>query len=405
MQERSFYDMTGGKNIFKYLTTEEKLKGEQSKLLPYLQKSTGLFNQNGMIEQQEIEAMKARLKANTGNIWHGFLSLNEEESPKIDTPEKCIHLVKRTFNSFFKDAGLDEKNIDLMCALHLDKPHHIHLHFCFWEKEPKYRSDEGKSYRKKGKIEKSAIDNMLVRVGMFLDDDKDKLPMSRDEAIRNLKELTCFKLVLSNAELKKEIVSFAKVLPKTGRLSYGSKDMEPFRERIDKLVDMFLSYDEKARKANLQFYEVLAEKERLIKSICGQSQTGKSIYHQKIDDSKITVIKDIEADYKRRQGNLIINLAKVIKPEIFERKQGKRYKTNDNKLKRSLVISQKKIGGLFTKFLSSFGSESENLSKEHRNRLHEIEIEMQAKQRKEEFEQKKEENAIQKNSTYNSFSK
>ena len=53
---------------------------------------------------------------------------------------------------------LDKKNIDLMCALHLDRPDHLHFHFVFWEKEPKYKGKDGVlSYRRKGKIEKTAI--------------------------------------------------------------------------------------------------------------------------------------------------------------------------------------------------------------------------------------------------------
>ena len=94
-----------------------------------LQKNTGVFNDRGVIPQEQVDEMKVRLKENKGNIWHGFISLSEEESPKIDTPEKCVELIKRTFPSFLKDAKLRPDNIDLMCALHLDRPHHLHVHF------------------------------------------------------------------------------------------------------------------------------------------------------------------------------------------------------------------------------------------------------------------------------------
>src|SRR5699024_11689381 len=55
-------------------------------------------------------------------LWHGFISLNEEMSRKIVMPEKCMRLVKRTFGEFFRDMGLDPKNMDLICSLHKDKP-------------------------------------------------------------------------------------------------------------------------------------------------------------------------------------------------------------------------------------------------------------------------------------------
>ena len=55
--------------------------------------------------------------------------MNAEQAPKIDTTEKCNELIKRTCPSFLKDAKHYPDNIDLMCALHLDRPHHLHIHF------------------------------------------------------------------------------------------------------------------------------------------------------------------------------------------------------------------------------------------------------------------------------------
>ena len=174
--ERAFFDMSGEKNLFDYMTTEGKRTGKRT-ALEYLQKNTGVFNDGGMIPQEQVDEMKARLKQNKGNIWHGFISLNAEESPKIDTPEKCIQLIKRTFPAFLKDAKLRPDNVDLMCALHLDRPHHLHIHFVFWEKEPQFKNMQTgeKRYRRRGKIDKKSIDGMFVRLGLYLSDKKDVL--------------------------------------------------------------------------------------------------------------------------------------------------------------------------------------------------------------------------------------
>ena len=147
--------MSGEKNVFSYIATEHKRLGEKKNktILEYLEKNTGVFNHTGVLSEEEVKAMKKRAKENKGNIWHGFLSLNKEESYKIDTPEKCIALIKRTFPSFFKECRLSLKDLDFMCALHLDRPEHLHIHFVFWEKEPKYKTAQGdKAYRAKGKI-------------------------------------------------------------------------------------------------------------------------------------------------------------------------------------------------------------------------------------------------------------
>ena len=368
--ERAFFDMTGGKNVFDYITTEGKRTGKRT-ALEYLQKNTGVFNDKGMIPQEQVDEMKARLKENEGNIWHGFISLNAVESPKIDTPEKCIELIKRTFPSFLKDAKFRPDIVDLMCALHLDRPHHLHIHFVFWEKEPKFkdsRTGENK-YRRSGKIDKKSIDGMVVRLGLFLSDKKEILYKTRDEAIRNLRELLGAKaFVCKPDDVKKEILALARDLPKEGRITYGSKDMEPFRDRVDKIVQMLLATDARARRANRRFYRALAGREREIKS------------HSQIDEKNIQVFDEIRADYKRRQGNLVLKLAKFIKPEYYE--NTRKRKANDNKLKRSLGISRRNTGRAIKKFLSSFGQESEYIERDFYHRLQEIEEEMERERKK-----------------------
>ena len=73
---------------------------------------------------------------------------------------------------------------------------------------------------------------------------------------------------------------------------------------------------------------------------------------------------------------------KNMKPEIFERKY--RHKVNDNRLKRNLAISHRKVGKLIGGFLASFGEESEYLSWDYTNRLQEIEEEMEAERKRQE---------------------
>ena len=380
--ERAFFDMTGDKNVYDYITTDGKRTGKFT-ALEYLQKNTGVFNDKGMIPQEQVDEMKARLKANKGHIYHGFISLNEQQSYKIDTPEKCIELIKRTFPQFLADAKFHKDNVDLMCALHLDRPHHLHIHFVFWEREPKYNTKDGqKRYRRHGKIDKKSIDNMFVRLGLNLGESKENVYKSRDKAIAELKELLGARAVMKGDEqIKKEIIALARDLPKTGRLSYGSKDMEQFRPRIDRIVKLLLSLNQNAMIANRQFYEAVADRERELKNICGLpfAFSNKNVspqdmesdlpkYHNKIDEKNIHVIEDLKADYKRRQGNMVLSLCKFIKPEYFERKR--KYRPNDKALKRSLGMSRNKINRACKKFFGSFGTSSRLLELDFSHRLH-----------------------------------
>ena len=386
--------MTGGKNVFDYITTEGKRTGKRT-ALEYLQKNTGVFNDKGMIPQEQVDEMKARVKENKGHIYHGFISLNEEQSYKIDTPEKCIELIKRTFPQFLADAKFHKDNVDLMCALHLDRPHHLHIHFVFWEKEPKFKNKDGSPrYRRHGKIDKKSIDNMFVRLGLFLSDKKDRVYKSRDKGIEELKALLGVRAIMAGDEqIKREIISLAKDLPKEGRITYGSKDMESFRPRIDRIVQLLLNSNPRAMKANRRFYEAVYDREREVKNICGkptafsnkrvkpqEMESDLPKYHNKIDEKNIHVIEDLKADYKRRQGNLVLSLCKFIKPEYFERKR--KYRANDKRLKRSLGMSRRKIDRACAKFINSLGAESELLERDFTRRLQEIEEEIERERKK-----------------------
>lgn len=258
-RERPYYEMSdGGNNIYKYITSDRKLNGENSKtetrsLINYFEKSTGVFNGDGVITQEQLTNIKKRAHA-PKNIWHGFISLNKEMSHKIDTSEKCMRLVKRTFGEFFKDMGLDPNNVDLICALHKDKPHHLHIHFWFAEKEPKckYRKKQTE-FRHKGKIEKRVLDRMHVRLNMDIAESHPRLYNSRDEALRELKKISSLRDIITKDDVKEAVLELAKTIPKSCSFHYGSKDMIPYRNQIDRVVNKLLMYDRTARKADLRF--------------------------------------------------------------------------------------------------------------------------------------------------------
>lgn len=370
--ERAFYDMTGEKNYFDYMTTDCKRLGKFT-ALEYFQKSMKVFNDKGEIPLEEIAEMKERARDNEGNIWHGFISLSEEESHKIDTPEKCVELVKKVFPQFFEDARFHKNNVDLMCALHLDKPHHLHIHFAFWEKEAKYKKNDGSvRYRRLGRIDKKNLDNIVVRLNLYLKDNKEDVYKSRDKAIAEFKELLGIRAVLANNEkIQKEIVSLAKDLPKSGRLSYASQDMEQFRPRIDKIIDWLISSNPQAMKADRNFSKAVADRECEIQDICKKNG---------LDVNNIRIVEEIKTDYKRRQGNMVLNLCKIIKPECFERKR--KHKANSIRLKTSLGISRNKIGRECRRFFKSFGAQSELLERDFTHRLQDIEKEIEYERKK-----------------------
>ncbi|MCM1440903.1 MAG: hypothetical protein NC131_17140, partial [Roseburia sp.] len=379
-QERPYYEMSDrGNSIYKYMTADRKLNGENSKsetrsLIEYFQKSTGVFNGDGVITQEQLADIQRRAHAEK-NIWHGFISLNKELSYKIDSPEKCMRLVKRTFGEFFRDMGLDPKYVDLMCSLHKDTPHHLHIHFWFSEKEPKcvYRTKKRPEYLHKGKISKAVIDKMHVRLNLYIAEPQEKLYMSRNEALRALKKMSAVRDIISKDDVKEAVLELARAIPKNASFHYGSKDMIPYREQIDRAVKKILLYDKTARQANLRFYTELETLRQKVNGVINGN--GENTNHYKIDPKNITLIEEIENDYKRRQGNIVLQAVKNIKSETFVTHI--KHKVNDKNLKRRLAISHRKVGKLFDGLIASFGGESELLERDFTNRLQEIEKEMQ----------------------------
>ncbi len=393
--------MSGDDNIYKYITTEGKVFGEQAKkftMLEYLQKSTGVFNQDGMLSKEEVKEMKARAQSGEKNIWHGFISFDEQHSELIDHPEKCIALVKKMFGEFFKDIGFDKDNIDLMCALHLDKPKHLHIHYIFWERAPKVKNKRaaGYTYRVKGKIPLSAIDKMTVRLNAWTI--PDDIANKRDEATQALFGRKDFCKAWDRDYATKALLSLADKLPRDKPLYYASKDMEPYRADIDFAVQAIIDTDEKVRKADDAFKSELKRKQIALQEIMSKYYKQRLEVEKKTMDSEppayyekylanIHTIEKLEWDYKRRMGNIILKKVRYIQDNTYRYDKRRKHKTNDKYIKRNIAIFdrivKRSLNALFNSIADLFSPEVNS----HSNRLREIEEEIK-QQRNQELQEK-----------------
>lgn len=387
--------MSGADNIYKYITTEGKMYGEEAKkftMLKYLQKSTGVFNQDGMLSKEQVKEMRKRAQTGDKNLWHGFISFNKENSEEIDHPEKCIALVKQTFGQFFKDAGFDKDNMDLMCALHLDRPEHLHIHYVFWEKVPKIKNHRaaGYKYRAKGKISMDAIDKMTERLNAYtIDDDlAKKCRMAVDELMITSKE---YNIAHINDILRQKLKDLANDLPKDKPSWYGSKEVAPYRTKIDTVAKWLIDLDERTSKADRAFRKELREKEQKLQSIMGNYYKNRKEREMQIVQTlngftdigagvkTLHTIEALEWDYRRRLGNIVLKKVRDIQRETYKRNPKRKYKTNDKNLKRNLAISARKVRGIMDGLFSSVAELFSPETESYRNRLSEIEEEMHEK--------------------------
>lgn len=393
-KERAFYDMTGRNNIYRYMTSEKKQQRESAvgfTMLEYFQKSTGVFDENGMIGKEQLAEMKDRAKNNQGNFWHGYISFNERDSVRIDHVEKCFDLLKKTFPAFLQEAGFQRDDVDLMCALHIDKETHYHVHFCFWEKTPKVKNKRaaGYIYRKKGKIPYDVIEHMTERVNAFTLDDE--IAKRRDEAIDKMKTTTRLGELRSKEKLFQKIKALAADLPKDKPLWYGSKEMQPYRERIDDVVDSLIFKNRDLFYADLRFKSEVFQKEQALR------EKMKSVYERaerrdrhdderQRDSTKVKEIRCIERlrlDYRRRLGNIVLNKVRYVQTHTFTYDRTKKRKSNDKKLKRSLAISQRKVKNGLERFFLCFASMFMPEVQSRSNRLQQIEKELKYEYEKE----------------------
>ena len=255
MAQRNFYNLTADYNYFSYILNHKKIKKNSTAGEYFTQNgdNDGLFDFNGKMSKDKIVELTEDLKNTQSNIWHGFISFDQETTLGLDTQEKAIHFMQQTFKPFLKDAGLKLDNIGVYFALHIDKSHHSHIHFAFYEKEAKRRDKEGiLCYTKKGKISSAAIDNYMVSANMHLSENREVYYTSRDKAMAMLREIT-------KQPIRKQEVNFAldelrKKLPAKGRLQYNTKNMEQLRPEIDRVAELLIASDSSALKLHKEMH-------------------------------------------------------------------------------------------------------------------------------------------------------
>lgn len=159
--------------------------------------------------------------------------------------------------------------------------------------------------------------------------------------------------------------------------------MQPYRKRIDKIATMMFLTDREALKADRRVSEKFGEIRQQIKEICEGTATDEK-YHFKIDPETIDLVDVLEKDYNRRVGNIILHAAKFIKTEHYERSPRRKYEVNDNKLKRSLAISERNLAKRFDSLFMSFATSILDLERDFSHRLQDIEEEIEEKRKEEE---------------------
>ena len=352
---RSFYDLTAQYNFFSYVLNGKKIARNANAEEYYTRGGTngGLFNLDGAMSEGQVAEMKKRLESSKSVIWHGFISFDEETSRGFQTQENAVKFMRQTFGSFLERTHLNPKNIELYAALHLDKEHHHHIHFAFFEREPKHRDKNGVlGYTHRGKFDARAIDNYLVSANMHLSENGYEYYTARDRAMSRLRETR--KEIgnsVKNADLRLALSDLRSKLPKEGRLQYNAAQMKELRPDIDRVAELLIASDPAANAAHKEMLVQLArvkeevielvkdnklaysDDRRMSKQELATAMSGDSSMSLKFVDLKnVDYFERLQADYRARVGNVVLGVCKDLSRNDYQ-DRCRKHNINDRSMK------------------------------------------------------------------------
>ena len=332
--ERAFYNGTAEYNYFSYTEKDGKVvKDEENGAKNYMEKTSGVFNAKGVLTAKQKAELSKKLRETKSIIWHGFISFDDETSPLFNTQEACVHFVNRTMNSYFERNGLDQKNLELFCSLHSDTDHR-HIHFAFFEKEPKLidKKTKRRVYRTRGVLgdrvyllDKEIVpkgtegaklgyhdfghDNFITNANYYLEENKYELELARKAMTEQMDaSRTDVSTNWRYKELRSSLIALARELPKSGKgniKGYNSKDMTPHRRKIDKVVKQYIDAVPGLRQQHNALVREVFKRESDLKRIC---KTEGFDYEKAAKPGVEAMKKDIRV----RLGNRILKIAESV---------------------------------------------------------------------------------------------
>ena len=325
LEARRFYSSNKEYDYVKYVNTGSKEKLDYVAYSGNNEKSKGIFNENGLLNAEQIKELRTNLRTTKSTIWHGVISFTEYfGNLNCDTYEKAYELMKSQLPKFFKNANLDPENIVWFAGLH-ENTDNKHIHFSFFEKEPlRYKQSSRFKQFSDGYIDIDAINQFKI--------DIEKYFISRNFNIfENRKEITnLLKKSFNDGAYMNKINKLIIVLPVKGRLSYDSENMAEHRPMIDNIVKSIIVSNPELKRKVSDFEHILSKRD---------TELLKAYAKIKVDCSDKLLHEKCIKDLYRRLGNIVILAAKDIKT-----KQNKfNYETRNRLILKHIEKKKRKI--------------------------------------------------------------
>ena len=294
--KREFLSCTTSYNYVSYVDTgaTDNIPSDYTKYVGNSEKSCGAFGNDGFLTDEQKRELREQLRTTQGCIWDMVISFREEFGEMYCRDyEQAYNFIKKELPKFFTRAGLDKDNIIWYAGLH-ENTENKHIHISFFEKEPKFYKNNKELVFHSGKIPK----NVLIKSKAIFEK---ALTNKSAEIIKIRKDLNeKYNMFLDPISLKKgikkQMLKLYDMMPKSGRVSYDSENMENVKSYVDDITRNLIKSDKKLEK---KFYDFLYELYKLEK-------WQKENYRHIPDDYNVQIYRE---DIMRRLGNKTIKTA------------------------------------------------------------------------------------------------
>ena len=297
--------------------------------------STGGFNARGDLKKEEANKLMERYKPKS--MYRIVFSFENDfaQETNIILKNNMQELITKSMPKVIRDMGLEPDNVEWGGYYHTNTDH-PHVHVWVFEKQKtkdylklpkstfkKMRSDiirtlglNAEMYIKRDETKQHIIDS-LKEYG--LNDESMKYYL---EGKKNSRRTFKFDKDITN-----DLLELEKVIPHTGSLKYNSKNIRPYHQQIEKIIDKLLKTDEVK-----DFYDIFQN----------QLMQEKRIFDKRYfsDQEKMKKNKSIEnkdRELRDRIANMILaniknyRLDKSDYEETFKDDQSRKSKNEDKK--------------------------------------------------------------------------
>lgn len=298
--DRDFYSSSSGNDYIGYVSkgiTEARTYDYVS-YMDDNDKSSGVFDSNGLLSKQYIKALRKMLRETKSCIWDMVISFEELFGKEhLFHYEQAIGLLNNILPKFFKSANLNPKNVIWYAGLH-ENTDNRHIHISFFEKEPTFYNHRKKEYKyHRGKIPITAVKELKLNAENYFNSPMEELKIKRKKLVESLKlELADKSFDEFESSLKWLLKGLFEEIPKDGRLGYDSENIKPFKERIDNVITLILE-----KSVYKDDYKVMLD---TINEHDGKLKKKCKKYN--LDENEYLYGPKFKHDLYRRMGNVLI---------------------------------------------------------------------------------------------------